>query len=204
MLRADGGRHHEFVVRLLAIGLGGSLGTLARYGLDTALVAGTTGFPWSTFLVNVTGSFVLAALLTLVVERWPPTRFVRPFAAIGFCGGFTTFSTFAVEIDQRAQHGHVALAALYLIASLAAGLAAATVGLVVARGRTFALRAHLGIPDPDDLGALHTPSSTTAPAAVRLMPAGGKSPARGRAQPVEDGASQADEDEDPDPDPVPA
>ncbi len=92
---------------MAAIAAGGALGTLARYGTDRALVVPSAGFPWATFAVNVAGSFLLGLIVTLVVERWPPTRFVRPFAAIGFCGGFTTFSTLAVETAQRAQHGQV-------------------------------------------------------------------------------------------------
>ena len=80
------------------------------------------------------GSFLLGLIVTLVVERWPPTRFVRPFAAIGFCGGFTTFSTLVVEAAQRVQHGRLGLAAGYLVASLVAGLAAAGVGMAAGPG----------------------------------------------------------------------
>jgi CrcB protein len=144
----------EAPLRIAAIAVGGALGTLARYGTDRALVASSTGFPWATFAVNVTGSFVLGLVVTLVVERWPPTRFVRPFAAIGFCGGFTTFSTLAVEAVQRAQHGHDALAAGYVLASLAAGVVAATLGMAVARGRLLPVPRDRPVPDPDDLGTL--------------------------------------------------
>ena len=154
MVRSRGGRRPDAAARLLAVASGGALGTLARYGADRALPVGTVAFPWSTFLVNVIGSFVLGVILTLVVERWSPTRFVRPFAAIGFCGGFTTFSTFAVEIVQRGQHGHLSIAVAYLSASLVVGLAAAVAGITVARGRVLALEIGRSIPDPDDLGDL--------------------------------------------------
>ncbi len=147
----------EAPLRLAAIAVGGALGTLARYATDRALVVSSTGFPWATFAVNVTGSFVLGLVLTLVVERWPPTRFVRPFAAIGFCGGFTTFSTLAVETAQRAQHGHVAVAAGYVVASLAAGAVAAMVGMAVARGRLLPVPRSRPLPDPDDTGPLAPP-----------------------------------------------
>jgi fluoride exporter len=153
-VRTRGGRQPDAVARVLAIGLGGALGTLARYGAERALPAATTAFPWSTFLVNVAGSFVLGAILTLVVERWSPTRFVRPFAAIGFCGGFTTFSTFAVEIVQRGQHGRVGLAAAYLLLSLLVGFAAAAAGIAVVRGHVLGVGIGRNIPDPDDLGVL--------------------------------------------------
>jgi fluoride exporter len=154
VVRIRGGRQPDAVARIFAIGIGGALGTLARYGADRVLPTGTTDFPWSTFLVNIVGSFVLGAVLTLVVERWSPTRFVRPFAAIGFCGGFTTFSTFAVEIVQRTQHGRIGLAAAYLLLSLVLGFAAATAGIAVVRGRVLGVGIGRNIPDPDDLGVL--------------------------------------------------
>jgi CrcB protein len=144
----------EPAVRVAAIAAGGSLGTLARYGVGRALVPAPLGFPWSTFAVNVAGSFLLAFILVLVVERWTPTRFVRPFAVIGFCGGFTTFSTMAVEIAQRGQHGKVGIAAVYLVASLAAGLAAVALGMTAARGGIRPPPCDQSIPDPDDLGVL--------------------------------------------------
>ena len=149
------GRHlPESSFRLAAIAVGGSLGTLARYATDRSLVPAPLGFPWPTFAVNVAGSFVLGLIVTLVVERWPPTRFVRPFAAIGFCGGFTTFSTLAVEATQRAQHGRVGLAVAYVVASLVAGVLAATVGMTLARGRLLPVPRDRPVPDPDDLGSL--------------------------------------------------
>jgi CrcB protein len=144
----------EHPFRLAAIAVGGSLGTLARYATDRSLVPTPLGFPWATFAVNVGGSFLLGLIVTLVVERWPPTRFVRPFAAIGFCGGFTTFSTLAVEATQRVQHGRVGLAAAYLMASLTAGILAATVGMTLARGRLLPVPRDRPVPDPDDLGSL--------------------------------------------------
>jgi fluoride exporter len=144
-------RAPEAPLRLAAIAVGGALGTLARYGTERAIVASAGGFPWATFAVNVCGSFLLGLIMTLVVERWPPTRFVRPFAAIGFCGGFTTFSTVTVETAQRAQHGHLALAAGYVVATLVAGFMAAVLGMVVARGQLRPTTRTGLIPDPDDV-----------------------------------------------------
>ncbi len=133
-------RTGEGTRRVVAIGSGGALGTLARYATERVLATASHGFPWGTFTANVVGALVLGAVLTLVLERWPPTRYVRPFAAVGFCGGFTTFSTFVVEADRRAWSGHVGLAAGYVVASLAAGLVAVAAGVAlgrigVARGR---------------------------------------------------------------------
>jgi fluoride exporter len=139
--------------RLLAIALGGALGTLARYGMDRAVVGPPFGFPWATFAVNVVGSFLLGVIVTVITGRWPTTRFARPFAAIGFCGGFTTFSTLMVEVAQRGQHGRALLAAGYLVITLVAGFLAVLGGITVARARLTPLPA-AGIPDPDDIGDL--------------------------------------------------
>ena len=141
---------------LAAIGIGGALGTLARYGVERAVVPAADGFPWATLTVNVVGSFVLGAVVTLVVERWPRDRYLRPLAAVGFCGGFTTFSTLAVEVDQRVQHGHAGLAAVYLVATMMAGLAAAFAGITLVRGRLLPVDRTAGLADPDLLAGDET------------------------------------------------
>ena len=116
---------------MAAIGGGGALGTLARYGVERAGAPDVLGFPWATFTVNVAGSFMLAVVVTLVADRLPEDRWLRPFLAVGFCGGFTTFSTFALQIDQRARNGHLGSASVYLMASLVAGIGAALMGSVL-------------------------------------------------------------------------
>jgi fluoride exporter len=126
-----GGRARLEVV--VAIALGGALGAPARYAISLAMPVATGAFPWATFWTNVSGSFLLGVLLTLIIERWPPTRFIRPFAAVGFLGSYTTWSTFMVEADQLIAHGHMAVAVAYAGASLAAGLTAVYGGIVVGR-----------------------------------------------------------------------
>lgn len=118
---------------LAAIAAGGFVGGLARYAITRGWPARTGGFPWATFLINTAGAFGLALLLVLVIEVWPPTRFVRPTIGTGFFGAFTTFSSVATNTDQLAAHGHRPLALLYLGSSLFAGLAAASFGLVLGR-----------------------------------------------------------------------
>jgi len=148
----------EPAMRIAAIAAGGALGTLARYEVARALVATPSGISWPTFLVNISGSFLLGVIITLVTERWPPTRSVRPFAAIGFCGGFTTFSTLMVESARRFQTGHAGWAVGYLALSLLAGVVAAGLGVAAARYRTGAGAMATGdrgpIPDPDAMGDL--------------------------------------------------
>lgn len=119
---------------LAAVGAGGLLGAPARYEVALALPAPANAFPLSTFVINVTGSFVLGALLTLVVERWPPREYIRPFAATGFCGAYTTWSTFMVDTALLLKGGHVTMAAGYVAATLVGGLLAMYTGILVVRG----------------------------------------------------------------------
>lgn len=117
----------------LAIAAGGALGGAARYGVNTVLPAGSSGFPWSTFVENTTGSFVLAALMVYLMDVWPPNRYLRPFLGVGVLGGFTTFSAYTSETRALLQDGHAPTALLYLFASPALGALAAFAGITTAR-----------------------------------------------------------------------
>ncbi len=118
---------------LAAIALGGALGTTARYGI-ALLVDVTPGtFPWGTFWTNITGSFALGFLFVVLLERFPASRYVRPFVASGFLGAFTTYSTFAMETDLLVKNGHMGIALAYAAGSLVAGFAAVWAGVVLAR-----------------------------------------------------------------------
>jgi fluoride exporter len=118
---------------LAAVAVGGAIGAPLRYELGLAVSTPAGGFPLATFLINVSGSLVLGVLVTLIAERWPPTTYLRPFAATGILGAYTTWSTFMVDTDQLVQGDHVAVAAGYVVASLVAGLAAAYAGIWLAR-----------------------------------------------------------------------
>jgi CrcB protein len=124
---------------LLAIAVGGALGALARYALSRIIHVAPGGFPWATFVINLTGAFVIGAFLTLVIERFPPSQYVRPFFAIGFLGAYTTFSTLAVETATLAKDHHAPLGIAYALVSVTSGLALAYVG--IAAGRLLPLRA---------------------------------------------------------------
>jgi fluoride exporter len=115
------------------IALGGALGSMARYGMTQLIPVAPDGFPWATFWTNLSGAFVLGFFLTLVLERLPPNRYLRPFFAVGFLGAYTTFSTMAVETVVLVKDGHAAIGVGYTLASVAAGLVLASLGVVLAR-----------------------------------------------------------------------
>ena len=83
----------------------------------------------TTFAINVAGAFVLAVLLESLARSGLETWWIRPFAAVGILGGFTTFSTMCAEAVLLGRDGHVALAALYLGASAGAGVVVVAAGL---------------------------------------------------------------------------
>jgi CrcB protein len=118
---------------LLVIAVGGSLGAASRWAVGEALPTPAGGFPLSTFLVNVVGSFALGVLMVLVTDVRPPSRYLRPFFGVGVLGGFTTFSTFELELRDQVVTGHALVAGAYLVASLLAGLVAVGAGIAATR-----------------------------------------------------------------------
>jgi CrcB protein len=118
---------------LLAVFLGGVLGGGARYGIGLAAPPAADGFPWDIFAINVSGAFALSVVVVLVVEVFPPTRYVRPALGTGFIGAFTTFSSLATAADHLLAHGHPMLAIVYTVGSLFGGLVAASFGLACGR-----------------------------------------------------------------------
>jgi fluoride exporter len=118
---------------LAVIAAGGMLGASARYGVARWLPIADGQFPWATFWTNISGSFVLGLVLIVLIERFPTTRYVRPFLTTGILGGFTTMSTYAVETALLLKGGHVTTGVVYAVASLAGGLAVATLGMFAGR-----------------------------------------------------------------------
>jgi len=118
---------------LAAIAAGGALGAPARYGLAQLIHVPKDHFPWATFWTNISGSLVLGLVLAVILERFPPTRYLRPFLATGFLGAYTTYSTFAVETDLLLRDGRVTTAVLYAGGSLVAGFVAVWLGIWAVR-----------------------------------------------------------------------
>jgi CrcB protein len=113
--------------------LGGALGALARWAIAETLPHSPGAWPWSTLLVNLVGCLALGALLAVLLARYPHSPWLRPFLAVGVLGGFTTYSTFAMDVVRLTGSGHPVLALAYVLASVLGGTCAVVAGLVTAR-----------------------------------------------------------------------
>ncbi|RMI35806.1 fluoride efflux transporter FluC [Nocardia stercoris] len=132
---------------LAAVSVGGAIGALGRYGLSL-LIRSTYPIPWATFVTNVSGCFAIGVLMVFVTEvRFTrsgepalPSRLTRPFLGVGVLGGYTTFSTYAVEVRRLLESGAVARAFLYLGGSVVTGLTAVVLGIAAGRLTTGTAR----------------------------------------------------------------
>ncbi len=110
---------------IAAVAIGGAAGALARWALTTAFPADADAFPWTTFAINVVGSFALALLPALAVVR--RRRVLAVGLGPGVLGGFTTLSAYSEQTRALLDHGQRGLAGLYLVGTLAACLVAVAV-----------------------------------------------------------------------------
>ncbi|MFI5799515.1 fluoride efflux transporter CrcB [Streptomyces sp. NPDC051677] len=106
------------------VAAGGGIGAAARYAASLWWPTRTGGFPWTVFWVNVVGCAVIGVFLVLVTEAMTAHRLVRPFFGTGVLGGFTTFSTYAVDLQKLFDGGRPGIALAYLAGTLFAALAA--------------------------------------------------------------------------------
>jgi CrcB protein len=118
---------------LLVISAGGALGSLARWGVGELVPWSGDGFPWATFIENISGGFALGVLMVFLLDVWPPHRYLRPFLGVGLLGGYTTFSTYMLESRDLLVGDEAATAFTYLAGSLVAGLTAVWLGITAAR-----------------------------------------------------------------------
>lgn len=119
---------------VLWVALGGAIGSSLRYGIGEAArrVPALAGFPWATLAINVLGSLVIGWFLRWS-EMHEATVPMRAFIAVGLCGGFTTFSTFASENAALLYGGQPAKALLHAFASVTLSVAAIFAGYALAR-----------------------------------------------------------------------
>lgn len=118
----------------LAVVGGGAVGCVARYAVGRAapLLLDLRTFPWHTFGINVAGSFVLGLVAVWYKSHPQPAWYL--LLGTGFCGGFTTFSTFSLETLTLLEEDRPAAAAVYAVGSVVAGLVAAGLAVKLARG----------------------------------------------------------------------
>ena len=118
---------------LAAIAAGGVLGAEARYGLSVLMPHEPGQWPLATWLTNVSGCFLIGILMVVITELTSPHRLVRPFLGVGILGGYTTFSTAMVDVQQMALAGHGGAALGYMLATVTAAVAAAFAGVTLTR-----------------------------------------------------------------------
>ena len=119
---------------IVAVALGGALGSAARYGLDRLIERRSFSvFPWSTFAINASGCLAIGIVIAVLVDRHHTPAWLRAGLVVGVLGGYTTFSTFAQEGLSLLEEGRAAVALGYLLASVALGVLAVWAGLRIGR-----------------------------------------------------------------------
>ena len=123
---------------LAAVAIGGVLGAEARYGLARALPHHVGAFPWSTVVINASGCALIGLLMAVLGERERTPRLARPFIGVGVLGGYTTFSTFAVDVELLLVTHREFVALAYVVTTVVtATLAVSGATRLAARTRLF-------------------------------------------------------------------
>ena len=129
--RRAGLREQGPVVAVVA--LGGAIGASARYGASLLWPTAAGAFPWTTLWVNALGCFVIGVFMVAITDVWAAHRLVRPFFGTGVLGGFTKFSTYAVDIQKLVDGGRAGTGLAYLAVTLLVALAAVWLAVTLAR-----------------------------------------------------------------------
>lgn len=123
-----GGAWREEVPVVAAVSAGGALGAAARYGISVALPHPPGSFAWSTFLVNAVGCLLIGVLMAFLARGWAASRLTRPFLGVGVLGGFTTFSTYVMDVHVALTAGAAGGALVYLAATVLVAVPCAWAG----------------------------------------------------------------------------
>ena len=121
------------MIECIAVGLGGFIGAVCRYLIGLAPVREGMVFPVKTFIINIIGSFVIGIIAAAAARAGIADSRLVLFLKVGICGGFTTFSSFALETGDLIQNGNPGIAFLYVILSIVLGVAAVYAGQWVVR-----------------------------------------------------------------------
>ena len=130
---------------IAAVAIGGALGSVARYLLGAFIQdRAATAFPFGTFVINVVGSLLLGFFVQIGLESSAFSTEVRFFLTTGFCGGFTTFSTFSYETYRLIEDGEYRTAGLYVVSSVVLSLLGCAIGMATAHRLIAGRPARLG------------------------------------------------------------
>lgn len=124
----------EKMLDCIVVGIGGFAGSVCRYLIGLIPVTGKSGFPVKTFLINIIGSFLIGLIAAAAAKNGSLNPRIILFLKVGICGGFTTFSSFALETGDLVKNGDVGIAVLYAVLSMVLGVAAVFGGEAVAGG----------------------------------------------------------------------
>jgi len=116
----------------LMVFLGGGLGSMVRFGISDLLSSDKSGFPVATFMANMLSCFILGYLLSKQINQ-EISKQMQFLLMTGFCGGFSTFSTFSAENYQLIQQGNYGLALFYVLTSLILGVVIISLGLWIGK-----------------------------------------------------------------------
>lgn len=120
---------------MIAVATGGAVGSLCRYLVSNKMSQMVVGsFPWGTFSVNVIGSFIMGIIVGLVSEKWQISNEMKSLITIGILGGFTTFSTFSLDIINLIENKLFGVAVGYFTASVLVSVLALALGLYLIKG----------------------------------------------------------------------
>lgn len=119
------------MVNLICVFVGGGLGALCRYGISKFLPWSSGAYPWATFLANLISCIIIGLLFGVVMQKELSSR-TQLLLITGFCGGFSTFSTFSLENYQLIEDGFLGTALGYMAASIITCLVAVFIGIKLA------------------------------------------------------------------------
>jgi fluoride exporter len=121
-------------MKYMMVGIGGALGSILRFWLGVYVASKTESrFPYGTFVINITGSFLIGLIFVLLTARTQWSVNWRYLIPIGFIGGYTTFSGFEFETLRTLQDGQIGIGVLYVVASVMVGLIAVWGGMIAGR-----------------------------------------------------------------------